>query len=129
MAANCEKVVSDLFAAWARFDLDGIMSYFAEDAVWDNVPMAPAIPIMAGAPSGRANSRKPGVGSGRGCAGRSPAGYQVAAVALTSKYFTSPVILSASLGTPSTDANPPPLARWQSRQWQLAVNTGSAEHS
>lgn len=41
MAANCEKVVSDLFAAWARFDLDGIMSYFAEDAVWDNVPMAP----------------------------------------------------------------------------------------
>lgn len=42
MAANCEKVVSDLFGAWARLDLDGIMSYFAEDAVWDNVPMAPA---------------------------------------------------------------------------------------
>jgi limonene-1,2-epoxide hydrolase len=39
MAVNCEKVVSDLFAAWARLDLDGIMSYFAEDAVWDNVPM------------------------------------------------------------------------------------------
>jgi len=42
MAANCEKVVSDLFAAWTRLDLDGIMSYFAEDAVWDNVPMSPA---------------------------------------------------------------------------------------
>jgi limonene-1,2-epoxide hydrolase len=43
MAVNCEKVVSDLFAAWTRLDLDGIMSYFAEDAVWDNVPMnAPA---------------------------------------------------------------------------------------
>jgi limonene-1,2-epoxide hydrolase len=42
MAVNCEKVVNDLFAAWARLDLDGIMSYFAEDAVWDNVPMAPA---------------------------------------------------------------------------------------
>jgi limonene-1,2-epoxide hydrolase len=42
MATNCEKVVSDLFAAWTRLDLDGIMSYFAEDAVWDNVPMAPA---------------------------------------------------------------------------------------
>ena len=42
MAANCEKVVSDLFAAWTRLDLDGIMSYFAEDGVWDNVPMAPA---------------------------------------------------------------------------------------
>jgi limonene-1,2-epoxide hydrolase len=42
MAINCEKVVSDLFAAWARLDLDGIMSYFTEDAVWDNVPMTPA---------------------------------------------------------------------------------------
>jgi limonene-1,2-epoxide hydrolase len=42
MAINCEKVVNDLFAAWTRLDLDGIMSYFAEDAVWDNVPMAPA---------------------------------------------------------------------------------------
>ena len=42
MAVNCENVVNDLFAAWARLDLDGIMSYFAEDAVWDNVPMSPA---------------------------------------------------------------------------------------
>ena len=42
MAVNCEKVISDLFAAWTRLDLDGIMSYFSEDAVWDNVPMAPA---------------------------------------------------------------------------------------
>ena len=39
MAINCEKVVSDLFAAWARLDLDQIMSHFAEDGVWDNVPM------------------------------------------------------------------------------------------
>ncbi len=42
MAVNCEKIVSDLFAAWTRLDLDGIMSYFAEDGVWDNVPMSPA---------------------------------------------------------------------------------------
>ena len=42
MAVNCEKVVSDLFAAWTRLDLDGIMSYFAEDGVWDNVPMSPS---------------------------------------------------------------------------------------
>jgi hypothetical protein len=43
MAVNCEKVVSDLFAAWTRLDLDGIISYFAEDGVWDNVAMnAPA---------------------------------------------------------------------------------------
>jgi limonene-1,2-epoxide hydrolase len=42
MAINCEKAVSDLFAAWSRLDIDGIMSHFAEDAVWDNVPMSPA---------------------------------------------------------------------------------------
>jgi limonene-1,2-epoxide hydrolase len=42
MAVNAEQVVSDLFAAWTRLDLDGIMGYFAEDAVWDNVPMSPA---------------------------------------------------------------------------------------
>jgi len=42
MAVNCEKVVSDLFAAWTRLNLDEVMNYFAEDAVWDNVPMTPA---------------------------------------------------------------------------------------
>jgi limonene-1,2-epoxide hydrolase len=42
MAVNCEKVVDDLFAAWTRLDIEGIMSHFAEDAVWDNVPMSPA---------------------------------------------------------------------------------------
>jgi limonene-1,2-epoxide hydrolase len=35
-------VISDLFAAWTRLNLDDVMSYFAEDAVWDNVPMSPA---------------------------------------------------------------------------------------
>ena len=39
MAANCEKVVNDLFAAWTRLNLDEIMSYFHEDGIWDNVPM------------------------------------------------------------------------------------------
>jgi limonene-1,2-epoxide hydrolase len=43
MAANCEKTVSDLFAAWGRINLDEIMTHFTSDAVWDNVPMnAPA---------------------------------------------------------------------------------------
>jgi len=42
MAANCEKVVSDLFAAWTKLNVDEVMTYFAEDSVWDNVPMAPA---------------------------------------------------------------------------------------
>jgi limonene-1,2-epoxide hydrolase len=40
--ANVEQVVNDLFAAWTRLDLDGIMKNFSEDAVWDNVPMSPA---------------------------------------------------------------------------------------
>jgi limonene-1,2-epoxide hydrolase len=34
--------ISDLFAAWTRLNLDEVMSYFAEDAVWDNVPRSPA---------------------------------------------------------------------------------------
>jgi limonene-1,2-epoxide hydrolase len=42
MAANCEKVVNDLFAAWTRLNVDDVMTYFTEDAVWDNVPMGPA---------------------------------------------------------------------------------------
>jgi limonene-1,2-epoxide hydrolase len=42
MAVNCEKVVNDLFAAWTRLNLDEVMGHFAEDAVWDNVPMTPA---------------------------------------------------------------------------------------
>ena len=42
MAVNCEKVVRDLFAAWTRLNVDEVMSHFAEDAVWDNVPMSPA---------------------------------------------------------------------------------------
>jgi limonene-1,2-epoxide hydrolase len=42
MAANCEKAVSDLFAAWTRLNIDEIMDHFTEDAVWDNVPMSPA---------------------------------------------------------------------------------------
>jgi limonene-1,2-epoxide hydrolase len=42
MAVNCEKVVNDLFAAWTRLNVDEIMSHFAEDGVWDNVPMSPA---------------------------------------------------------------------------------------
>ena len=32
MATNCEKVISDLFAAWTRLNVEEIMSHFAEDA-------------------------------------------------------------------------------------------------
>jgi limonene-1,2-epoxide hydrolase len=42
MAVNCENVISDLFDAWTRLNLDEVVSHFAEAAVWDNVPMSPA---------------------------------------------------------------------------------------
>ena len=38
MAANCEKVIRELFAAWTRLNLDEVMSYFAEDAVMGQRP-------------------------------------------------------------------------------------------
>jgi len=37
-----EEVVRAELAAWDRLDVDGIMSFFAPDAVWDNVPIGPA---------------------------------------------------------------------------------------
>jgi len=42
MAVNCEKVVNDLFAPWTRLNVDEVMGCFAEDAVWDNIPLTPA---------------------------------------------------------------------------------------
>ena len=37
-----ERVVRDFCAAFARQDLQEILGFFAEDAVYHNVPMAPA---------------------------------------------------------------------------------------
>ncbi len=45
-----EEVVRAELAAWHRLDLDEILSYFAPDAVWENVPI--------GAVSGRDEIRK-----------------------------------------------------------------------
>jgi limonene-1,2-epoxide hydrolase len=42
MATDSEKIVYDFCRAWARRNLDEIMSFFAEDAVYHNIPMAPA---------------------------------------------------------------------------------------
>jgi limonene-1,2-epoxide hydrolase len=36
-----EEIVRAELAAWSRLDADEIMSYFATDAVWDNVPFGP----------------------------------------------------------------------------------------
>jgi limonene-1,2-epoxide hydrolase len=36
-----EEVVRAELDAWSRLDADEIMSFFADDAVWDNVPFGP----------------------------------------------------------------------------------------
>lgn len=41
MASNAEKIVNDFCAAWARKDIDELMSFFAEDSVYHNIPVAP----------------------------------------------------------------------------------------
>jgi hypothetical protein len=41
----------------------------------------------------------------------------------------TPVIFSAAAGKPMSGSYAPPLDFWQSRQWQLPIKIGSAEHS
>lgn len=41
MASN-EQVVNDFIAAWGRLDVDELMKFFADDAVYHNIPMRPA---------------------------------------------------------------------------------------
>ena len=42
MAAESEKVVNDFCKSWERRNLDEIMGYFTDDAVYHNIPMPPA---------------------------------------------------------------------------------------
>ncbi|HEY6418350.1 MAG TPA: limonene-1,2-epoxide hydrolase family protein [Candidatus Binataceae bacterium] len=42
MAIDSEKVVSNFISAWPRRDLDELMAFFADDAVYHNIPMPPA---------------------------------------------------------------------------------------
>lgn len=39
--ADSEQVVREFCDSWAKGDLDRIMSFFAEDAVYHNIPMEP----------------------------------------------------------------------------------------
>jgi limonene-1,2-epoxide hydrolase len=39
MAVNPEKVVSDFCGAWSKLNIDEIMSFFTDDAVYHNIPM------------------------------------------------------------------------------------------
>ncbi len=42
MQSNPETVVKEFCNAWARLDLGAVMGFFAEDAVYHNIPMKPA---------------------------------------------------------------------------------------
>jgi limonene-1,2-epoxide hydrolase len=42
MAVESEKVVNDFCKSWQRRNLDEIMGFFTEDAVYHNIPMPPA---------------------------------------------------------------------------------------
>jgi limonene-1,2-epoxide hydrolase len=41
MSADNEKLVRDFCAAWSRSDVDELLSYFTDDAVYHNIPMEP----------------------------------------------------------------------------------------
>jgi limonene-1,2-epoxide hydrolase len=43
MASSGEKIVCDFLAAWPRKNVDELMSYFAEDAVYHNIPVPPVV--------------------------------------------------------------------------------------
>ncbi|MEQ1889264.1 MAG: limonene-1,2-epoxide hydrolase family protein [Alphaproteobacteria bacterium] len=42
MASN-DQIVKDFNDAWARLNVDELMNYFTEDAVYHNIPMRPAV--------------------------------------------------------------------------------------
>ena len=42
MAADTEKIVNDFCKTWNRRNLEEIMAYFADDAVYHNMPVEPA---------------------------------------------------------------------------------------
>ena len=45
MSSTAERVVTDFLAAWERGNIDEIMSFFAADAVYHNIP----VPAVIGA--------------------------------------------------------------------------------
>jgi limonene-1,2-epoxide hydrolase len=42
MASEAEKIVHDFCNVWPKCNLDEIMTFFTEDAVYHNIPMDPA---------------------------------------------------------------------------------------
>ena len=47
MAVSPETIVRDFLGAWPRRDLEELMSFFAADAVYHNVPVAPCVGAAA----------------------------------------------------------------------------------
>ena len=43
MSASTEKIVSDFLAAWPRRNVNELMGYFADDAVYHNIPVPPVV--------------------------------------------------------------------------------------
>lgn len=39
--ANNEQIVCDFIKAWSRLDVDELLTYFTEDGVYHNMPIAP----------------------------------------------------------------------------------------
>jgi len=42
MSAENEKIVTDFCTAWSRMNIDEILGFMADDAVYHNIPMPPA---------------------------------------------------------------------------------------
>jgi ketosteroid isomerase-like protein len=40
---EAEQIVTRFVAAWERADVDELLDYFAEDAVWHPIPMRPTV--------------------------------------------------------------------------------------
>ena len=47
MATDNERLVEEFCGAWAKRDVDGILGYFAPDAVYHNIPIEPAVGLDA----------------------------------------------------------------------------------
>jgi limonene-1,2-epoxide hydrolase len=42
MAGGSESTIKEFFEAWSRLNVDHIMDFFADDAVFHNIPLEPA---------------------------------------------------------------------------------------
>ena len=45
MATDAEKVVTEFCNAWPRKNIDELLGFFTDDAVYHNIPMEPAVGI------------------------------------------------------------------------------------